>query len=304
MEREFTRENLQGVYRMLFELAKGNLAFKIERSNHHDELEGLIALLNMTAEKLHKNRNQFLWFNRQNEIVVIKTLSFLLNQECEVVRYYCEIESFENSTRSQKISDKPFENVLTKESRAIWKKKTFELLKQDQTFTILPLNYKTYDHSHLNLHSVIARITNTDTVNYIVTSCLLDIKKDDVFNFPEDEGFKKMNIWDQQLFNEIEEYIINHLKEPLKPVYELASFFNTNEHKIKTGFKEIFGVTPFQYHREQRIELSKILIANTDLSLKDIALKMGFTSYPQFSQHFKNYTEMSPRDFKKRIQKS
>ena len=114
----------------------------------------------------------------------------------------------------------------------------------------------------------------------------------------------KLSLWDQELFHEIEEYIIDHLQEPLKPVYELASLFNTNEHKIKTGFKEIFGVTPFQYHREQRIELSKILIANTDLSLKDIALKIGFTSYPQFSQHFKNYTEMSPRDFKKRIQKS
>lgn len=302
MEREFTKANLQAVYRMLFELAKGNLAFKIERSNHQDELEGLIALLNMTAEKLHKNRNQFLWLNRQNEIVIIKTLSFLLNQEFEVVHYYCGIESFENSTRSQKILGKPFDNLLTTESRAAWKKKIPELLKQKQTFTVFLLNYKSYDHLNLNLHTVMARISHPDAINYIVTSCLLDIKKDDVFNFRENTTMNKFSLWDQQLFHEIEEYIIDHLQEPLKPVYELASHFNTNEHKIKTGFKEIFGVTPFQYHREQRIELSKILIANTELSLKEIALKMGFNSYPQFSQHFKNYTEISPRDFKKLIQ--
>ena len=304
MEREFTRANLQALYQMLFELAKGNLAFKIERSNHHDELEGLIALLNMTAEKLHKNRNQFLWFNRQNEIMVIKTLSFLLNQEYEVVHYWCEIEGFEKSTRFQKILGKPFENLLTKEGRAAWKEKIPGLLNQEPTFTILPLNYKSYNHLNLNLHSVMVRISHPDVINYIITSCLLDIKKDDVFNLPENDSLKKLSIWDQQLFQDLHEYINLHLQEPLKPIYELASLFNTNEHKIKTGFKEIFGVTPFQYHRVKRIEHSKILIAYTDLSLKDIALKMGFRSYPQFSKHFKNYTEMSPRDFKKRIQKS
>lgn len=301
MEREFTRENLQRVYRMLFEMAKGNLAFQIERSNHHDELEGLMSLLNMTSEKLNKNRNQFLWYNRQNEVVVIKITSFVLNKNCDVLHYRSEMEGIEIGIASQNIVGESFKDLLAPDSRATWKEKIKHLSKQHQTFSMLPLKYKFHDHLHLTMHSVITRVCSPGTEIFIVTSALLDIKKDDVFNLQENEGVKNLSIWDQQLFQEIHEYIIQHLKEPLKPIYELAALFNTNEHKIKTGFKEVFGVTPFQYHREQRMEQSKILIANTDLSLKEIAVKMGFSSYPQFSRNFKNSTEMTPRSFKRRV---
>lgn len=76
MEREFNRANLRGVYRMLTEWAKGNFAYQIKRSRHQDELEGLVAYFNQTGEELNNNRNQFLWLNRQNEIVVIRTAIF------------------------------------------------------------------------------------------------------------------------------------------------------------------------------------------------------------------------------------
>ena len=36
MGREFNRENLQGIYRLLTEIAKGNFAYKIRRSRYND----------------------------------------------------------------------------------------------------------------------------------------------------------------------------------------------------------------------------------------------------------------------------
>ncbi|MDT0644520.1 AraC family transcriptional regulator [Zunongwangia sp. F363] len=97
---------------------------------------------------------------------------------------------------------------------------------------------------------------------------------------------------------------MDHLDESLKPLYEIAALHNTNEHKIKTGFKKVFGSTPNQYHREQRIERSKILIENTDLSLSEIAQKMGFASYPAFSKTFKQLAKVTPRKYSKSTRNS
>ena len=135
----------------------------------------------------------------------------------------------------------------------------------------------------------------------MIYSSQLNLEQDDFFNAPEIKSNHTLSIWDQQLFQDIHSYIANHLEEALISYYELASLFNTNEHKIKIGFKEVYGRTPFQLHREKRIEHSKILIGNTDLSLSEIALKMGFSSYPQFSRTFKMITGFSPRTFKRKV---
>ncbi len=133
----------------------------------------------------------------------------------------------------------------------------------------------------------------------MVYSSQPNLEQNNLFNVPEIKSNDTISIWDQQLFQDIHSYIENHLEKPLISYYDLASLFNTNEHKIKVGFKEVYGLTPFQLHREKRIERSKILIANTDLFLTEIAEKMGFSTYPQFSKTFKIITGISPRTYKK-----
>ncbi len=297
MERELTRESLAGVHRMLYEIAKGNFAYQIKRTNHRDELEGLIALLNMTVQKLNKNRNQFLWFNRYNEIVVIRTSSFLLGKDLKIVDYKWEGSAPKEITQSLDIRGNDFEMLLISGYRRQWRKNIQKLIRGEHTFIKLPLEYEFYKHLEIKQPSVLTKVGGKNEIKLIVTSSYLDIQKDEFFNVIENSRINKISIWDQQLFRNIEEYIMDHIKEPLKKTYELAAIFNTNEHKIKTGFKEIYGLTPFQYHQEQRISESKILIENTNLSLFEIAIKMGFKSYPHFSKSFKAKTSYSPRDF-------
>jgi AraC-like DNA-binding protein len=144
----------------------------------------------------------------------------------------------------------------------------------------------------------------TVEAKFIVTSFLLDTSKEFFSELPEDSEIKTYSKWDQKLFHEIHIYIMHHLDEPSKPLDELAELFNSNEYKIKTGFKEIFGCTPFQYHADQRINQCKILIENTDLSLTEISIKMGFGSYPHFSKSFKEKTKVSPKHYKNIIRNS
>lgn len=298
MDREFNRESLQAIYRMLFEMAKGNFDFQIERTNYDDELEGLTLLLNMTVQKLKKNRNQFLWLNKDREFVRIQTACFLLDSDYRILHFQSEMEYLNDKVES-KPEKKKFSAFLTEKSKSRWSRSIINLQRKKQGFLILPLNYSLHKSLKLRLHSVIAKVTCEKSEFYMVHSSQLNLAKGDFFNASKIKSNHTLSIWDQQLFLDIHSYITNHLEEPLISYFDLASLFNTNEHKIKIGFKEVYGLTPFQLHRKKRIERSKILIANTDLLLTEIAQKMGFSTYPQFSKTFKMITGISPRAYKR-----
>lgn len=303
MEREFNRANLRGVYRILTEWAKGNFAYQIKRSRHQDELEGMVAYFNQTGEELNNNRNQFLWLNRQNEIVVIRTATFLLNESFEVIDY--SYKHPDNATVApHMILGKKFGSLLVKKFQTQWKQriKVFEENKT-QSFNLM-LEYQFDDFLKIKLHSVVSRLLVAGEAKFLVTSFLMDTSREFFSGLPEDSEIKTYSKWDQKLFHEIHIYIMHHLDEPLKPLDELADIFNSNEYKIKTGFKEIFGYTPFQYHAEQRIKQCKILIENTNLSLTEISIKMGFGSYPHFSKSFKDKTKVCPKHYKNIIRNS
>jgi AraC-like DNA-binding protein len=300
MEREFTRSTLQGVYQMVYEIGKGNLAFQIKRTGHRDELEGLIALFNLMAKRLNRSRKQFLWANRYNEVVVISMATFLLDDKLRILDYECEGEVFDEINQSQYIKGEFFETLLSLDSRAEWRKNIQSLSSKKQHFLSLQLQYEFYEVLELNLTSVITKVPNHGDTRFTINSLLLDTQKDEFFNLRENASINKISTWDQQLFLSIEEYILDHIKEPPKKNYELARIFNTNEHKIKTGFKKIFGLTPAQYHKKQRIKQCKILVENTDFSLTNIAVKMGFKTYPKFSRYFKREVKMTPKSYRER----
>lgn len=301
MEGEFNRESFEPIYRMLFEMAKGNFDFQLERIKYHDELGGLKLLMNLTAQKLKRNRNHFLWLNKDREFVKIQTASFLLNSESKIIHFQSEMDYFRSKAERWLQSEIIFSDLLTKKSKDQWNSIIKSFKRNKITIQNIPLNYSFYKAMNLRLQSVIAQITCGNAVYYIINSSQLNLEKDKFFNTPEIKSNHTLSIWDQQLFQDIHSYIINHLEQPLISNPDLASLFNTNENKIKMGFKEAYGITPFQLHREKRIEHCKILIMNTDLSFSEIAQKMGFSSYPQFSRTFKMVTEKSPRTYKKRF---
>lgn len=303
MEREFNRANLRGIYRMLTEIAKGNFAFQIKRTDHRDELEGLNAYANQTSQELYRKRHQFLWLNRNTDAMVIRTANFLLDKKLRVMDYsYKHPDNIQIPNND--IVGTVFTNLLTRKFQHTWEKKISRFIKsKEQSFNIC-LEYHFDDLLKINLHTVVSRFTGVVEEKYIVTSYLMDTSKDFFTELPQDIEMKTYSKWDQKLFHEIHIYIMHHLDEPPKTLDDLAQLFNTNKYKIKTGFKEIFGCTPTQYYNKQRIRQCQILIENTSLSLTEISNKMGFSSYPHFSKSFKKETQLTPRFYQKITQNS
>jgi AraC-like DNA-binding protein len=79
----------------------------------------------------------------------------------------------------------------------------------------------------------------------------------------------------------------------------LQSKLHMDYHYLTTLFSSIEGVTIEKYVILQRIERAKELLVYDELSLSEIAYKLGYSSVQHLSQQFKNTTGFTPSMFKK-----
>jgi AraC-like DNA-binding protein len=70
---------------------------------------------------------------------------------------------------------------------------------------------------------------------------------------------------------------------------------------LRILFKQEFGITPLEYHNRTRMARAMSLIDNSDLRIKDIAKKSGFTHVPHFCTMFKQTFAMTPTQAIKKL---
>jgi AraC-like DNA-binding protein len=70
-------------------------------------------------------------------------------------------------------------------------------------------------------------------------------------------------------------------------------------HFIRT-FRATFGETPHRYLQRRRVERSMFLLRETDCSVSDICLEVGFTSLGTFSRTFRDVMGESPTAYRRR----
>lgn len=97
----------------------------------------------------------------------------------------------------------------------------------------------------------------------------------------------------------VRQYIDLHFKEALT-LEQLAEEAHMNKYYLSHSFKKEYGVSPINYMISRRIDESKYLLAETDLSLSQIAQLLGFSSLSYFSQVFRRTQGASPMEFRQR----
>lgn len=79
---------------------------------------------------------------------------------------------------------------------------------------------------------------------------------------------------------------------------EIASTYNFSASYLTKIFKEFTGISPIKYLIDYRIKIAKKLLRDTDLTVKEIAEKTGFIDQFYFSKCFKNYSGVTPSQYK------
>ena len=95
----------------------------------------------------------------------------------------------------------------------------------------------------------------------------------------------------------VRRYIDLHFKEALT-LEQLAEEGHMNKFYLSHAFKREYGVSPINYMVAKRIEESKYLLAETDLSMSQIAQLLGFSSLSYFSQVFRRTQAVSPKEYR------
>jgi AraC-like DNA-binding protein len=87
--------------------------------------------------------------------------------------------------------------------------------------------------------------------------------------------------------------------EPLD-VPALARLVHVSEaHFIRT-FRATFGETPYRYLQRRRVERAMFLLRQSDLSVTEICLDVGFNSLGTFSRTFRDIVGESPSEYRAR----
>lgn len=79
---------------------------------------------------------------------------------------------------------------------------------------------------------------------------------------------------------------------------ELSKLTGMNTFKLKTGFKELFGLPVFKYLQEKRLEKAFELIENKEMNIQEVAWFVGYESLGSFSNAFKNKFGLRPTEIK------
>src|SRR6202011_3472161 len=75
--------------------------------------------------------------------------------------------------------------------------------------------------------------------------------------------------------------------------------FVSEAHFIRT-FRATFGETPHRYLQRRRVERAMFLLRESERSVTDVCLDVGFTSLGTFSRTFRDIVQATPTEYRAR----
>ncbi|NJN58202.1 MAG: helix-turn-helix transcriptional regulator [Leptolyngbyaceae cyanobacterium SL_5_9] len=109
------------------------------------------------------------------------------------------------------------------------------------------------------------------------------------------------NGFSQSKLRQVKDYIREHLHQNLK-LSEIAAIAQLSPYHFLRLFKQSTSHTPHQYILQCRVERAKFLLQHSELTIAEIAVRVGFSDQSHFTRYFKGRVGVTPRQFQRRSQ--
>lgn len=96
----------------------------------------------------------------------------------------------------------------------------------------------------------------------------------------------------------MKDYLDLHLTENVSTEILASLIYKSKSQAIRI-FKASLGTTPYDYLLEKRFLLAKSLLTNTNLLIKEIAFRCGFSDEHYFSDLFKKKFQVTPKEYRR-----
>lgn len=103
-----------------------------------------------------------------------------------------------------------------------------------------------------------------------------------------------------KLIGQIQQYIDERLGDSLS-LKEVAQAFSFSPNYLGHLFKEETGELFSDYMNRKRMELAKRLLGDTSMKVYDVADRVGASTLAYFSKQFKDYTGLTPGEYRKQL---
>lgn len=128
-----------------------------------------------------------------------------------------------------------------------------------------------------------------------IKSCMLDLLT--ILLREQYYGSKSKKDGQIEFLSEIRTYIDRNVTRNVT-LEELSEHFHVSKFYLIHLFKNMFQMTPIQYHQHIRMERAKNMILYSNTPLGHIAEHLGFSNIHSFSRAFKTVTGKSPSQYR------
>lgn len=109
----------------------------------------------------------------------------------------------------------------------------------------------------------------------------------------------KLSSKEKKRLEEARELLLDDLRDP-PTLAAMARSVDLSEKKLSIGFKLLFGETPFELLRRQRLEVARQALTE-DVPLKQIAHRVGYNHVTNFINAFTKHFGKPPRQYQERV---
>lgn len=94
---------------------------------------------------------------------------------------------------------------------------------------------------------------------------------------------------------QVQQYLVGNMDTRITQA-ELAQMFHISLTSLKGAFKQVYGLPIDTYLRRCRVQCAEQLLYTTDLSIFEIAQRVGYDSPSRFAAMFKREKGITPRE--------
>ncbi|KAB8127933.1 AraC family transcriptional regulator [Gracilibacillus oryzae] len=138
-----------------------------------------------------------------------------------------------------------------------------------------------------------------EALELYLTELLLYLNREMHSSFKQEIGYNHPAAESSELL--LQERIlkeINNIWDTNWQLEDLADRLHFNKYYLCHFFKKEFDMTIHQYILQRRIYEAKKMLIDTDISINDLAVQVGFSTASNFIRCFKKYVHMTPKQFR------
>lgn len=98
------------------------------------------------------------------------------------------------------------------------------------------------------------------------------------------------------------EFILSHIQDPALKSSDVATSLGLSLRRLNMVFEACDGMSAFEFIRQERMRRAALMLAQSTLSIADVAIEVGYLNSANFSTEFKKFWQKSPTQLRSECQ--